>query len=59
MKASKMEVRMFSTCTTSAMEIRVNNWLQENPETEVHKIDFQVDKAVHAMVIYEHAKEVK
>lgn len=50
---------MFSTISTSKLEKEVNDWINENPETAIHKIDFQVDKAVHAMVIYEPAGEVK
>lgn len=59
MTLSKIRIKMFSTISTSKLEKEVNDWINENPETAIHKIDFQVDKAVHAMVIYEPAGEVK
>lgn len=58
MRASETRIKMFSTCDTSAMERNVNNWMLENPENEIHKIQLQVDKAVHVMVVYEPVGEV-
>lgn len=57
MKASKTRIKIFSTDSTSAITSRVNDWMRENLEAEVHKIDFQVDRAVHVMVVYEPAGE--
>ena len=59
MKASKVRIKMFSAVRMSGMEIIVNDWMMEHPENDIHKIQFEVDKAVHVMVVYEPVGEVK
>lgn len=59
MKASNTRIKLFSTVTTSTMESRVNDWMRENPDAEIHKIHLEVINGVHVMVVYEPPGEVK
>lgn len=53
MKASNVRVKLFSLDTTSEMEARINNWLRDNPDNEIHTTQLVIQKAVHVMVVYE------
>lgn len=59
MKASNTRIKVLSTVTTSTMEARVNDWMRENPDAEIHKIQLEVVNGVHVMVVYEPPGEVK
>lgn len=59
MRAGETRIKVFSTVTTTTMEARVNDWMRENPDSEIHKIQLDIQTGVHVLVVYEPAGEVK
>lgn len=59
MRASNTRIKLFATCDTMTAENRVNEWLLNNPENEIHKMELVVRKGVYVMVVYEPPGEVK
>lgn len=58
MRAGETRIKVFSTVTTTTMEARVNDWMRENPDAEIHKIQLDIQTGVHVLVVYEPAGEV-
>lgn len=59
MRASNTRIKLLATCDTMTAENRVNEWLLNNPENEIHKMELAVRKGIYVMVVYEPPGEVK
>lgn len=59
MRSSNTRIKLFGACDTITAENRVNKWLLDNPENEIHKMELAVRKGIYVMVVYEPPGEVK